>query len=131
MIILDASVVVATIRSKEPVALPIVDAFRGVQAHAPELLDLEVTQALRRLTRRRELPPERARLALDALIDSPIERWPHAPLLEGAWALRDRLTTYDAAYLVLADLLGAPLATLDAGLASVAREIGVEVIAPG
>jgi predicted nucleic acid-binding protein len=40
------------------------------------------------------------------------------------WALRDRLSAYDAAYLALACRLDAPLVTLDAGLAAAARDEG-------
>lgn len=43
--------------------------------------------------------------------------WPYSALAERAWALRDNLTIYDAAYVALAELVGVPLVTLDAGLA--------------
>jgi predicted nucleic acid-binding protein len=39
------------------------------------------------------------------------------PLLERCWQLRANLTTYDAVYVALAELIGAPLVTLDAKLA--------------
>lgn len=130
MIVADASVVVSAMH--EDATTPFTTALlSGQQVHAPELVDLEVAQALRRAVRGRRLERDRARIMLDDLIDSPIERWPHTPLLEGAWALRDQLTTYDAVYLVLADILHAPLATLDATLATVASKQGVEVIVPG
>jgi predicted nucleic acid-binding protein len=47
----------------------------------------------------------------------PIERVPHTALLERAWALRHNLTPYDAAYVALAEALGAPLLTADRRLA--------------
>jgi predicted nucleic acid-binding protein len=46
-----------------------------------------------------------------------VARWPHAPLAERAWALRARLTAYDAAYVALAEELDAELVTTDARLA--------------
>jgi len=38
-------------------------------------------------------------------------------LLERCWELRANLTTYDAAYVALAELIDAPLVTLDSRLA--------------
>jgi predicted nucleic acid-binding protein len=50
-------------------------------------------------------------------------------LLPRAWALRDELTVYGAAYVALAERLGAPLLTLDAGLARAAeRHVAVELV---
>jgi predicted nucleic acid-binding protein len=46
-------------------------------------------------------------------------------------AVQHALSSYDAAYLELALRKGAPLATLDAGLARAARAAGVEVIGMG
>ena len=82
--------------------------------HAPHLLDLEVTQALRKLTLRGGLPPERGRQALQDLTSWPIERYPHEFLLPRIWALRENLTAYDASYVALAEILGATLLTRDA-----------------
>jgi len=41
----------------------------------------------------------------------------HVPLLRQCWELRNGLTVYDAAYVALAEALGAPLVTADARLA--------------
>lgn len=96
---------------------------------APHLLDLEVTQVLRRWNRLGELDDERADQALRDLLDLPIARQPHDLLLDRVWALRHNLTAYDAAYLALAELVGARLVTLDRRLAAVAAKT-VEVIVP-
>ena len=55
--------------------------------------------------------------ALDDLVDLSIVRYSHGPLLHRMWALRDNGSAYDAAYVALAEELGAPLLTLDARLA--------------
>lgn len=47
----------------------------------------------------------------------PLQVWPHAPVAERAWALRGAVTYYDAIYVALAELLEAPLVTLDEQLA--------------
>ncbi len=49
-----------------------------------------------------------------------LERYSHMPLLPRIWQLRDNLTAYDAAYVALAEALGAPLVTADARLARAA-----------
>ena len=97
--------------------------------HAPHLIDVEVTQVLRRAERARMLEPDRASEALRALGDLGLAHYGHGPLLSRAWELRHNCTAYDAVYLALAEALGAPLLTLDAGLARVpGTRASVEVI---
>ena len=81
--------------------------------HAPYLLDLEVAQVLRRYAVRGELAPARGERALELLAAFPLTRYPHEPLLPRVWALRANLTAYDAAYVALAEGLGALLLTRD------------------
>ena len=45
-------------------------------------------------------------------------RYPHAVLLDRIWQLRNNLSAYDAAYVALAENLGAALCTRDARLKS-------------
>ena len=85
---------------------------------APELLDVEVVQVLRRYARSGELDERRGRQAIDDLAGLPIERYAHGPFLGRAWELRDNLTAYDAVYVALAEALGAPLVTRDERLAA-------------
>jgi predicted nucleic acid-binding protein len=85
--------------------------------HAPHLLDIEVTQVLRRLVQRKEITIARAEQALHDLAQLLIERHEHRALLPRVWQLRDSLTAYDAAYVALAEALEAPLLTCDAKLA--------------
>ena len=84
---------------------------------APELIDLEVLSVLRRQLSVGMLDARRAQLALDDLVDLPMQRAPHRPLLVRAWELRDNLSVYDAAYVALAEALGTALLTGDARLA--------------
>jgi predicted nucleic acid-binding protein len=86
--------------------------------YAPELLDVEVAHALRRQTLTGRLTLERGRLAIVDLSDLPIIRYPHRDLLPSIWALRHNFTAYDAAYVALAEALGAPLLTSDRRLAA-------------
>ena len=60
----------------------------------------------------------------------PVRRHPHQPLLQRIWALRANLTAHDAAYVALAEALGATLVTTDARLGSAPGiRARVEVIA--
>ncbi|HEY2289486.1 MAG TPA: type II toxin-antitoxin system VapC family toxin [Thermoanaerobaculia bacterium] len=114
MIVLDASAAVEVILQTEVgVALTGKLLTPESSLHAPYLLDIEVAQVLRRFTLRKEVPPKRARQALEDLADLPIERYPHRMLLPRIWALRQNLTAYDAAYVALAEILGATLLTRD------------------
>ncbi len=87
--------------------------------HAPHLLDLEVTQVLRRLALQGVVSAPRADEAVRDLLDLRVTRYPHLVLLPRIWQLRHNFSAYDAAYIVLAEKLGAPLVTRDARLASV------------
>jgi predicted nucleic acid-binding protein len=91
---------------------------RNQTLHAPEVLDLEVAQVLRRLVRESLLSPSRAEQAIQDLLDLRITRYPHSVLLPRIWQLRHNLSAYDAAYVVLAENLGGTLLTRDARLAS-------------
>lgn len=86
--------------------------------HAPHLLDLEVTQVLRRLVREGTVPVGRAEEAVLDLQDLRITRYPHFVLLSDIWRRRHNLSAYDAAYIVLAEKLGASLLTRDRRLAA-------------
>ena len=91
---------------------------RNETLHAPQLLDLEVTQVLRRLALQGVVSVHRASDALRDLLDLRITRYPHLVLLPRIWQLRHHFSAYDAAYIVLAEKLGAALITRDARVAS-------------
>jgi len=99
------------------------------QLHAPHLIDLEITQVLRRFCRRGEFSETRAKVALDDLADLSLERHRHDPYLARIWSLRENLSAYDAAYVALAETLGATLVTRDRRLASAAPPgLSVQVV---
>jgi len=91
---------------------------RNETLHAPHLLDLEVTQVLRRLSLQAVISAHRADEAFRDLLDLRINRYAHFVLLPRIWQLRHNFTAYDAAYIVLAEHLGAALVTRDRRLAS-------------
>ena len=85
--------------------------------HAPYLIDVETTQAIRGLLRASELDLAGAEICRTELGQVTLRRHPHDPLLARAWELRDVCTTYDGLYVALAEALDAPLVTRDARLA--------------
>jgi len=85
--------------------------------HAPHLLDLEVTQVLRRLVEQEKVSAHRANEAVGDLLDLRITRYPHFVFLARIWQLRHNVSAHDAAYIVLAENLEAVLITRDGRLA--------------
>ena len=84
---------------------------------APDIMPYEAANILRRHALAGILDATAATLAHADLTALPLHVWPYTALAERAWALRDNLTIYGAAYVALAELLKVPLVTLDAGLA--------------
>jgi len=85
--------------------------------HAPHVVDVELTQGLRRLVRAGEVSSSRAAEAIADLADLDLHRHAHLDLLTRAWKLRENITAYDAMYVALADALDAPVVTCDTPLA--------------
>jgi predicted nucleic acid-binding protein len=102
---------------------------RSESLHAPHLLDIEVTQVLRRYVREKMITTQRGQEALEDLAGLPLDRYPHDFLLPRVWDLRATLTAYDAVYVALAELLDAPLLTCDRKIASApGHSANIEVI---
>ncbi len=109
----------------------VVDALTGVEGtddlraflaseelSAPALLDFEVVSALRGLTLREALTAARAEDASTDFDDLEVQRWSSGDALRRrAFQLRDNVSAYDAAYVVLAEALDCPLLTRDIRLA--------------
>jgi predicted nucleic acid-binding protein len=91
---------------------------RNETLHAPHLLDLEITQVLRRLVQQGVVSAHRADEAIRDLLDLRVNRYAHFVLLPRIWQLRHNFSAYDAAYIVLAEKLGGTLVTRDRRLAS-------------
>jgi predicted nucleic acid-binding protein len=119
LIVIDASAEIAILLNIGPEVEGVRDriARPGETLHVPHLFEIEVLDALRRLSLRGTVSPERARLALSRLRDTQLVRYPHATFIDRIWSLKNNLTAYDAAYVALAEALDAPLVTMDARLA--------------
>lgn len=96
---------------------------------APELLDVVVLDAFRKLERESVIPASRSSAPTEQLRGLRIRKYRHGLLTEGIWSLRVNLAAYGAAYVALARVLEATLVTRDARLAR-APGLGVEVLTP-
>lgn len=125
MIVVDASAMVEALIGRD-VEEGLLDVLAGDLA-APHLLDIEVLSVLRGLTLSHKLPLSLAEVARAHHVAMAVDRHEIAPLAGRIWDLRHRYTSYDAAYLALAEALDAPLHTCDAKLDSGGHAVTVHV----
>lgn len=131
MIVVDASVLAPALADDDTDGDRARERLRGERLVAPELVDLEVVSVLRRAARAGRLEERRSAQALADLAALPLRRVSHLPLLPRVWELRDNLTAYDAAYVALAEVLGALLLTADGPLKRAAGiRCEIEVLLP-
>ena len=126
MIVVDASAMVEALVGRD-VDTELLDALAGEVA-APHLLDVEVLSVLRGLALGGKLPPDAAEAARRDHFAFAITRHEAGPLADRIWQLRHRCTSYDAAYLALAEGLDVPLYTCDAKLAEGGHHAQVRVV---
>ncbi len=130
MIVVDASAVLDVLLRKPGWAeLETAMLGGGERLNAPHLLDMEIAQGVRRHGAAGEIDAARGWQALTDLADLPIDRYAHHILMSRVWDLRHNMTAYDAAYVALAELMGASLLTRDMRLAAaVRRHTGVRLV---
>lgn len=126
MIVTDCSVLVDALVGPDPA--PVAARLVDERLAAPALVDFEFLSALRGLTLGGQLSEHRAQDALSDFEQLPIQRWAMPEeLRRRVFELRHAVSAYDAAYVVLADVLDCPLMTRDGRLAKAAQR-HVEVI---
>ena len=128
-VVCDASAVVAVLLDAGSDGRWVTDALTGVDLAAPSLLPFEVANIIRRHELAALITADQAAQAHADLLGLAIEQWPYDLLAPRAWQLRKNLTTYDASYVALAELLGAVLVTLD-GRISRAPDVRCAVAIP-
>jgi predicted nucleic acid-binding protein len=94
---------------------------------APELIDVEIVNALRRLERLRSVTAPHAVALLSQYLRLRLLRFSATELIREIWRMRHGLTAYDAAYVALAQSLDLPLYTRDTKLAATAGH-GAKII---
>ncbi|MEX2412091.1 MAG: type II toxin-antitoxin system VapC family toxin, partial [Thermoleophilaceae bacterium] len=90
----------------------------ATELHAPQLIDIEVLHALRRLVAIGQITSGRAQKVREDFAAMRVRRYPHEPLADRVWELRNSFTPADAAFIVLAETLEIPFVTCDPRLAS-------------
>ena len=130
--VVDASVTLAWCFEDEatPQTEAILDRLSDDAAVVPSLWELEVSNVLLAGERRGRLTESQSARFVALLAQLPILVYTASVDMGAVLAAgrHNALTAYDAAYLVLAEREGVPLATLDARLRAAAHAVGVAVI---
>jgi predicted nucleic acid-binding protein len=112
-IVCDASAIVAALLDSGDDGRWAADVISAGDLHGPALLPFECSNVIRRQELAGALDTGQAAQALSDLFDLPIVYWPYEPLAQRIWELRANLSSYDAAYVALAEQLNATVVTLD------------------
>ena len=118
MIVVDASALIDWVL-RTPAGLAVEEHLlrHAGTLEAPSFVAVECANGLRRLEARSVLDTARADLSFEAISRLPMTLHDTARFMPRVWALRHSLTSYDAAYVALAETLEVPLLTCDARLA--------------
>jgi predicted nucleic acid-binding protein len=129
MIVADASALVEALIASTK-AEKVAGTLYGQQVHAPDLIAFEILSAIRRRMRGGRLTPAEAIAAMRAYetIEHQLELWPLLEVMtERSVELRDNVSSYDATYVALAEILNCPLVTADARLGRAVEDL-IDVI---
>ena len=112
-VVIDAGVALAALLDDDEYTAWARAIMAGGDLAGPELLSVEVAHLLRKSVLQGLLTAQKGHDALIDLRDAVDDFYPHGPFVPRMWELHPNVTSYDATYVVLAESLGAPLATLD------------------
>ena len=112
-VVADASVLVAVLVDSGREGKWSEDAVAERSLAGPELALAEASNILRRLEQARKISRLEANSAHRDLLRLDLELFPFAPFADRVWALRNNLSSYDAWYVALAEVLNCPLVTID------------------
>ncbi len=117
-VVLDASAMAEMLDPGSSLAILVIDALTSADSDwaVPEHFRVEVANALRGLLLSGRLTREAFDDSIDRLARADVEVHATAPLLVRIAALAANATAYDAAYIALAETVGATVLTTDAKL---------------
>jgi predicted nucleic acid-binding protein len=116
-LVVDASAVVAALVDDGPDGRWAEELLGAGALAAPHLLPAEVANVLRRAAVAGHLSGDVAAMAHGDLLDLRVELIAYEAVAPRVWELGGSISAYDAWYVGIAELLDAPLATLDRRLA--------------
>ena len=117
-VVCDASALVALLLDSGPDGAWVTEQLSGRDLAAPSLIAYETANIIRRHERAALIGTDQAAQAHADLLDLPVEHWPYELLALRVWELRHNLSSYDASYVALAELITAALITLDTRIAA-------------
>lgn len=112
-VVCDSSALVALLLDSGPAGRWVTSEVHAAEMIAPSLVKFETANVIRRHERAGIVSPDQAMQAHADLLDLAVEEWPYDLVAARAWDLRHNLSSYDASYVALAELVGATLITLD------------------
>jgi predicted nucleic acid-binding protein len=112
-IVCDASAVIAALLDSGQDGQWATTKIDDADLFAPALLPFECSNVIRQQQLAGAITPDQAVQAHTDLLDLAIEYWPYHALAHRIWELRENLSSYDAAYIALAEEVEATVVTLD------------------
>jgi len=112
-LVCEASALVAVLLDAGEHGAWVADRLAGAELFAPALMPFECANIIRRHELGKLISTDQAAQAHADLVDLPVELWSYEVLARRAWELRRNASSYDAAYIALAEAISAPLVTLD------------------
>lgn len=113
----DASAVAALLLDSGPDGQWVTQTVESGEIAAPALVTYETANVIRKHELAGQISADQSAQAHADLLDLAIELWPYDLLAARAWELRLNLSSYDAAYVALAEITDLTLVTLDKRLA--------------
>lgn len=123
VVVIDASSMIHAMQFDDDEARFIRRSVAGAAIAVPPHFPIECASVIRGITLGKKVAPPIARAMLAELADLPFRTVEFAEIEELMFSNLDNITAYDNAYVAVAQLLGAPLITRDAGLRKAAAKL--------
>jgi len=120
-LVADASAIVALLTDSGPVGQWATEMMSDADLYAPAVMPFECADIFRRHELAGVISADQAAQAHTDLVDMPVDLWPYETVATRVWDLRANLSSYDAAYVAVAEVTNASLLTLDGRIARAPR----------